>query len=333
MAEILVEVRRGELVESYHRGHIAVVNSKGELIHSVGDPNFISYWRSSAKPVQAIPVIESGAYEAFKITPKELALFCASHSGEEIHVDTVLEILHKIDLGSDQLRCGSHIPYNKEAAAKLQELGQKPNTLHCNCSGKHSGMLVVCKQNNYPLDDYTNINHPLQQHLLELIAEFCNYPKGKIVVGIDGCGVPVYGLPVYNWALAYAYLADPGVLESNRIKTIEIITNAMITHPEMVGGTDRICTDLMRVGKGNLVAKAGAEGVYCVGIKDQGLGFAIKMEDGNPRGRGPAVIEALKQLGALDEQQLEQLKEHHYPENRNHRKDLCGVVKPTFRLK
>lgn len=332
MAEVLVEVRRGELVESCHRGHMAVVNSKGELLYSVGDPNFMSYWRSSAKPVQAIPVIESGAMEKWGITPKEIALFCASHSGEEFHVEGVLGVLKKIGFDMEELRCGSHLPYYKKAAAEILKKGEEPSTLHCNCSGKHAGMLVVCKQRGYQLDNYTKLDHPLQQELLETISGFCKYPKEKVIIGIDGCGVPVYGLPVYNWALAYAYLADPTVLTQDRQKSVEIITDAMIAHPEMVGGTDRICTDLMRVSRGNLVAKAGAEGVYCVGIKDQKLGFAIKMEDGSPRGRGPAIIEALKQLGALDKQQLEELKSHHYPENRNHRNDLCGVVKPVFKL-
>lgn len=333
MAEVLVEVRRGQLVESYHRGYIAVVNSDGEIVSSVGDPNFLSYWRSSAKPIQALPVVESGAMEKWGITKKELALFCASHSGEDFHVDTVLEILRKIGVEQKELRCGSHLPYNKGASAKIVKEGQSPTSLHCNCSGKHSGMLVVCKEKGYPLDDYTELKHPLQEELLDVIADFCKYPKEEIVVGIDGCGVPVYGLPVYNWALAYAFLADPTKLEESRKEAIETITDAMVQFPEMVGGSDRICTDLMRVGKGNLIAKAGAEGVYCVGIKDKKLGFAIKMEDGSPRGRGPAVIETLRQLGALDDQQLEELKHHHLPENRNHRKDLCGVVKPIFKLK
>ncbi|SHK22566.1 asparaginase [Anaerobranca californiensis DSM 14826] len=333
MSEVLVEVTRGDLVECCHRGYVAVVNSQGELVYSVGDPYHISYWRSSAKPIQAIPVVESGAMERYGITLKELALFCASHSGEDFHVEGVLGVLKKIDIAPEELRCGSHMPYNKKAEAKLLEKGLAPSNLHCNCSGKHSGMLVVCQQKNYPLDDYTLLEHPLQQELLDLVGEFCNYPKEKIIIGIDGCGVPVYGLPIYNWALAYAYLADPTALEEKRRKTIEIITNAMTDFPEMVGGTDRLCTDLMKVGKGNLIAKAGAEGVYCVGIKDQKLGIAVKMEDGSPRGRAPVVIEVLKQLGALNEEELAQLKNYHYPENRNHRRDLCGMVTPKFTLK
>ncbi|SES82893.1 asparaginase [Anaerobranca gottschalkii] len=333
MSEVLVEVIRGELVESCHRGYVAVVNSQGELVYSVGDPYHISYWRSSAKPIQAIPVVESGAMERYGITLKELALFCASHSGEDFHVEGVLEVLKKINLNPEELRCGSHLPYNKGAEVKLWEKGLTPSNLHCNCSGKHAGMLVVCQQKKYPLDDYTRIEHPLQQELLELVKEFCNYPKEKIIIGIDGCGVPVYGLPIYNWALAYAYLADPFILEGQRGKTVKIITDAMTQFPEMVGGTDRLCTDLMKVGKGNLIAKAGAEGVYCIGIKDQKLGIAIKMEDGSPRGREPVVIEVLKQLGALSDEDLAILKKYHYPENRNHRKDLCGMIIPKFTLK
>ncbi|WP_350343422.1 asparaginase [Proteinivorax tanatarense] len=332
---VLVEVTRGTITESQHRGNIAVVNSKGELEYSVGDPQLVSYWRSSAKPIQVIPVVDSGAMKEYGITKRELALFCSSHSGEDIHTQGVFSVLDKLGFTEQELDCGSHPPLNKEAAAKLKDSNKKETNVHCNCSGKHSGMLVLCKKRGYDIknDDYTSLNHPLQQELLEISAKFCKYPKEDIVIGIDGCGVPVYGMPIFNWALAYSYLADPKENELIEENVIQTITDAMIENPDMVGGTDRFCTDLMKAGNGNLVAKAGAEGVYCVGIKDQKRGIAVKMEDGMPRGRQAAVVETLRQLGALSEVQLKELKEYHMKENKNHRDDIVGLIKPIFKLK
>ncbi|WP_353893049.1 asparaginase [Proteinivorax hydrogeniformans] len=331
---VLVQVTRGTIVESQHRGNIAVVNSKGQLEYSVGDPQMVSYWRSSAKPVQAIPIVASGAMDEYGITKRELALFCSSHSGEEIHTEGVFSVLEKLRLTEEKLDCGSHPPLHKESALKLQDAKKDATKVHCNCSGKHSGMLVLCKKRDYDIasDDYTSLKHPLQQELLQVAAEFCKYPKEDIAIGIDGCGVPVYGMPIYNWALAYSYLADPKANDTVEENVIQTIADAMVEHPDMVGGTERFCTDLMRVGKGNLVAKAGAEGVYCVGIRDQKRGIAVKMEDGMPRGRQAAVVETLKQLGALDEEQLKELKDYHIKENKNHRDDVVGLIKPTFNL-
>jgi L-asparaginase II len=331
-AQILVEVTRGPLVENVHRGHVAVVDWQGNLLYSVGDPGHITYWRSSAKPFQALPIVESGAADRYGIEPKELALFCASHSGEKIHTDTVLGIFKKIGQDPSLLQCGVHMPYHAETARAMTQAGEKPSALHCNCSGKHSGMLTLVTHLGYDPANYLELDHPLQQLILDYVAEFTGYPREQIAIGTDGCGVPVHGLPLYNMALAYARLAHPQGNPS-RIEACRRMTAAMIAHPEMVGGTDRFCTDLMRTAGGVLVGKAGAAGVYCVGIMEEGIGIAVKCEDGSSRGRDPVVVEILKQLGFLSAQQVQSLEKYHRPRNVNHRQEKCGEVIPALQLR
>lgn len=330
--EILVEVTRGPLVENVHRGHVAVVDWQGNLLYSAGAPHHLTYWRSSAKPFQALPVVESGAADRFGIVPKELALFCASHSGEKIHTETVLGIFQKIGLDPSLLQCGVHMPYHAETARSMTQAGEKPTSLHSNCSGKHSGMMTLIAHLGYDPATYLQLGHPLQQLILDYVAEFCDYPRQEIVIGTDGCGVPVHGLPLFNMALAYARLVHPQG-DQKRIAACRRITDAMMTHPEMVGGTERFCTDLMSAAQGALVGKAGAAGVYCVGLMREGIGIAVKCEDGSSRGRDPVVVEILQQLGALTGEQLASLGKYHHPQNINHRKEKCGEVMPVFKLK
>lgn len=332
-AEILVEVTRGSLVENQHRGHVAIVNWEGKLLYSAGNPRHITYWRSSAKPFQALPVIESGAAHRYGITPKELALFCASHNGETMHTETVLKIFAKIGQEHSLLQCGVHMPYHQETAKAMLAAGQEPNSLHSNCSGKHSGMLTLVTHLGYDPSNYLDLDHPVQQTILDYIAEWTGYPREDIAIGVDGCGVPVHGLPVYNMSLAYARLSRPETYDETRADACKRITGAMTAHPEMVGGTDRFCTDLMRVAKGKLVGKAGAAGVYCVGILDEGIGITVKCEDGSGKGRDPVVVEILRQLGYLNEQQVKALEKYHRPQNINHRKEKCGEVIPVVKLK
>lgn len=331
-AQVLVEVTRGPLVENVHRGHVAVVDWQGNLLYSAGDPRHLTYWRSSAKPFQALPVVESGAADHFGIEPKELALFCASHSGEKMHTETVLNIFQKIGLDPSLLQCGIHMPYHAETARAMTQSGEKPTSLHSNCSGKHSGMLTLVTHLGYDPATYLQLDHPLQQLILDYVAECSDYPRQEIAIGIDGCGVPVHGLPLFNMALAYARLTRPQG-EEKRIEACMRVTDAMMAHPEMVGGTERFCTDLMRTGHGTLVGKAGAAGVYCVGLMQEGIGIAVKCEDGSGRGRDPVVVEILQQLGALTGEQIAALGKYHRPQNINHRKEKCGEVIPVFKLK
>lgn len=332
-AQVLVEVTRGPLVENHHRGHVAIVDWRGKLLYSAGDPYYMTYWRSSAKPVQALPVIESGAADRYGITPKDLALFCASHNGETMHTDTVLEILAKIGMDQQLLQCGVHMPYHAQTTKMMTEAGQQPNSLHSNCSGKHAGMLTLVAHKGYDSANYIEEEHPLQQTILDYIADLTGYPREEIAIGIDGCGVPVHGLPLYNMSLAYARMVKPEGADPARVDSCRRIVQAMMAHPEMVGGTDRFCTDLMRVARGKLIGKAGAAGVYSVGVIDAGIGITVKCEDGISRGRDPVVVEILHQLGYLTDEQVEALEKYHRPKNINHRKEKCGEVIPVVKLK
>lgn len=333
MSNTLVHVTRGNLVESLHRGDLAIVDFEGKLRFSVGSPRQkITFIRSSSKPIQALPILESGAADYFGLSEDELAIFCASHSGEPAHIDTVRSILKKIGLTESALQCGTHWSSHKPTADAMLLGGLNPQSIHCNCSGKHSGMLALAQYHRWDVSNYTEISHPVQQSMLQSMAAFAGISKEDIDLGIDGCGVPVFGLSVYHMALSFAKLARPELLPGRTKEAVKRITSAMMNHPFNVAGTGRLCTTLMTVGKGKIFAKSGAEAVYCVGLPELGLGVAIKIEDGGSRAIAPAVIEALKQIGALCSEQLQALKALHEPTNYNHRKDIIGETKAMFTL-
>jgi len=331
-AQVLVEVTRAPLVENRHRGHAAVVDHSGRLLYSAGDPHHMTYWRSSAKPVQALPVVESGAADRYGITDKELALFCASHNGETMHTETVLGILAKIGLGQEKLQCGNHMPYHEGTTREMLRQGIPATTLHSNCSGKHSGMLTLIAHMGWDADNYLELEHPLQQTIMDYLSDLCVYPREQILIGIDGCGVPVHGLPLSNMSLAYARFCSPQGMKEERAQACLRVAKAMMAHPEMVGGTDRFCTDLMKVTKGRLIGKAGAAGVYSVGIMDEGIGISVKAEDGLGRGRDSATVEILLQLGYISLGEAELLAKYHRPKNINHRQEVVGEVVPVVKL-
>ncbi len=332
MAVPVVYVSRNGAVESVHYGNMAIVNADGKLLYKVGDPNAVTFMRSSAKPWQAIDIVESGAYRKFGFTPKQLAIMCASHSGEEIHTQVVGEILQKIGIEPEQLQCGIHTPlyYTHRNIAPPSDL--KITTLHHNCSGKHAAMLALCKFHNYPTENYLDINHPLQQTILDNIAWLCNYPKEKILVGIDGCSAPVYGMPLYNMAWGWARFVTPNSVPADKAKTYSTIYRAMMENPEMIAGTGRYDTVLMSTCRGKILAKVGAEGVHCAGIIDKGYALAAKIVDGARRAIFPFSLEALHQLGEINDCQAEKLLEFRYSVIRNYRNIEVGDLKADFKL-
>ncbi|MBM7693863.1 L-asparaginase II [Peribacillus deserti] len=328
----LVQVTRGSIIESAHRGHIAVVDSKGELLFYAGNPEKIVFARSSMKPIQAIPVVETGAADRFKLDDADLSLCCASHSGEVMHTGRVHSILGRAGLEASHLQCGTHIPHWPDSYIQLMKEGKEVTPLYNNCSGKHTGMLVTAKHLHESVEDYYELSHPVQQRILSAVSEMTNYPAEKIEIGIDGCGVPVHGLPLKNIAFAYARMANPHLLSDDRKLSVRRITKSLIAAPEMVGGTERFCTDFMKAGNGRFFGKAGAEGVYCIGDLETGIGIAIKIEDGNGRAVYPAAVETLKQLNLLSSQQLEELKGYCQPKLVNARKESVGELIPDFQL-
>jgi L-asparaginase II len=338
--ESLVEVRRGSITESRHRGHIIAVDADGQVIARLGTPEMLTYLRSSAKPFQSLPLVSSGAASRFGFTEKEVAIACASHNGEPIHTETVAGMLRKIGLDESALKCGVHEPFSAEEAARLRERGEKPNVLHNNCSGKHTGMLALALHLGAPTDTYDEPSNPVQLMIGRTIEQFSGVPLEDIAVGIDGCGAPVFGVTVRAMALMYARLVvPPEAWPKETRRAAAQIVSAMTSYPEMIGGrAERLDTMLMRAADGGLVSKVGAEGVYTAGVLPsarwpRGLGLAFKIEDGEDRRARPTVvIEALRQLGVLAEAALRELAPYRSFTIRNHRGDEVGEVRAKFEL-
>lgn len=328
-----VIVKRGNIIESEHEVHVAVVDCKGNLLACTGDVSRVVYARSSMKPIQAIPVVEAGAADEFHFSDADLSLCTASHNGEPMHTERVLAMLARVGLDETALRCGAHNPRWEDTYKSLILSGKEITPLYNNCSGKHTGMLATAKKMGETIDDYYLLNHPVQQRILKVISEMCDYPIDQIEIGIDGCGVPVHALPLKNLAFGFARMAHPVGLGERRVAAIKRITKAMTMAPEMVGGTERFCTDFMKVGNGRFIGKAGAEGMYCIGDLETGIGIALKVVDGNGRAAYPAAVETLVQLGVLTEEQYGQIKKYHRPKLYNTRKEVIGEIVPMFQLK
>ncbi|HEY5838046.1 MAG TPA: asparaginase [Pyrinomonadaceae bacterium] len=336
----LVEVWRGPIVESLHRGHLVAVDGNGKAVAELGAPQTVTFIRSSGKPFQAIPLITSGAADRFGFTDQEIAIACGSHSGEAIHVETVQSMLKKIGLGEDALKCGVHVPFSAEVARELAENHQEPNVLQNNCSGKHAGMLAVAKHLGAPLESYDEPSHPVQRLILQTVSKFSGIPADEVVIGTDGCAAPVFGMAVRAMALMYARLVSPSADFEPPVTDAGLrLVNAMIRFPEMVGGSkDRLDTEMIRAGNGRLISKIGAEGVYTVGVLPcadwpNGLGLALKVEDGDDRrARPPAVIEALRQLGVLSESEITALAAYAPTPITNRRGERVGEARAAFSL-
>jgi len=332
MSKELVYVTRGNLVESIHRGDLVIVNSKGEVLAYVGDPFKVTYVRSSAKPIQAINVFLSGAYEKFNFTYDEIAIMCASHFGEDYHIETIIKILKKIGVSEDSLLCGGGYSINKDIALKQARDNIKITPVYSDCSGKHAGIIASCIAKGYDIKGYNLISHPVQRDILKVVSKMCEIKEEDIIIGIDGCTVPVFGMPIFNLALAFAKIANPDKLDNNYRFAASVIFNSMNSYPQMVSGTGGFCTELMKNTKGKLIGKLGAEAVYAVGIKDLDIGIAVKIEDGNFRALYPVVIKILESLNILDDEEKNTLKEFAVMDNKNSIGEKVGEIKPIFTI-
>lgn len=336
----LVEVRRGSITESRHRGYIIVVTGDGEDVARLGTGELLTYLRSSAKPHQAIPLIASGAADRFNFTPAEIAVACGSHSGETVHTETVAAMLAKINLTQDALHCGTHEPFDKKVASDLRAAGTEPDVLQNNCSGKHTGMLALARHLNAPIETYERPENPVQKEIARTVAQFSDVSVEDIAIGTDGCGVPVFGVTISRMALMYARLVcPPAHFDEPTRDACRRIVKAMTAYPELVGGTnERLDTEIMRATNGAVVSKVGAEGVYTAGVLPcerfpRGLGFAIKIEDGEDRRARPTVvIESLRQLGVLDERAVARLAPYATFPLKNNLREMVGQVTPHFNL-
>jgi len=347
----LLEVTRGNLVESTHYGSIVVVDSNGKLISAQGDPKTVAFLRSSAKPFQALPFVERGGVEHYGFTPRELSLCCASHEGSALHVQTVMGMQKKIGIDESHLQCGAHLPGDVDELKSMLLNDKRPTPNYNNCSGKHTAMLAHAKMRGLPLENYLDINHPIQQDILASFAEMCLFSVSEIELGTDGCSAPNFAVPLFNAALGMARLCDPSGLPAARAEACCKITAAMSAHPEMVSGYGEFDEQLMKVGEGRIITKRGAEGFQIAGIMPgvirpdaPGVGIALKVSDGDAarmaddftfsnRVRPAVTLEILRQLGAISSEQEQALAAFGpVKQIKNHRGIVTGQSRPVFEL-
>ena len=337
MSEVVIKIYRGNLIENLYRGDVSIVKINSNSIYSLGDEHKITYWRSAAKPIQALPVIYSGAYQRFGFTDQELAVMVASHNGEEKHIKLVHSILNKINLTENDLKCGICSPVYRPTAHYLKKNGIEITPVYNPCSGKHVAQLALCQYYGWPVNDYYFVKHPVQQMILDVVGYISDYSRESIYLGIDDCTVPVFGMPIKNMSNSYVRFVNWELL-SNKYKTAaQKIFLSMVNNPYIVGGTDRFDTDLMKVSDGNLVAKSGADGVFCIGIRNEkentGIGITIKMESGNMKFMPMAVIRILEQIKILSEIQIQKLKKYIPSAILNCRDEKIGDIVSDFKLK
>ena len=286
---VLVEVLRGGVVESRHRGAVAVVDADGRAILSLGDVDRPIFPRSAVKALQALPLLESGAADAYGLTDEQIAVACASHSGEPGHVAAVHSMLARVGLDPTALRCGAHAPLNRAAAVALARAGGEPSALHNNCSGKHAGFLcLTCRMNADPRG-YCDAGHPVQREVRAAIESLSGAMLSDDRRGIDGCSVPTWAIPLKNLALAFARFGTGTGLATERAKAAARLRAVCAAHPWHVAGTDRFCTETMGLFGNRMFVKTGAEGVFCAAMPEQGLGVALKCDDGAARASEVAI--------------------------------------------
>ena len=347
----LFELTRGRIIESLHYGAVAVVDARGRLLDSYGDTQTVAFLRSSAKPFQALPFFERRGPENFGLTRKEQAVTCASHEGSDEHVRVVEGIQAKAGIKESDLQCGVHMPGDAIAFKALIARGEAPTPNRNNCSGKHSGMLALAKMRGLPLETYLDMEHPIQQDILTVVAEMSDYPRASVEIGIDGCSAPNFAVPLHNAAVAFARLCDPRGLSEKRMHAARSVTAAMTGAPEMISGPGEFDCQLMRTARGRIVCKRGAEGFQAIGIMpgvlsedSAGIAIAFKVSDGDllfrtiniePHNRvRPAVtLEILRQIGALGNDDLGRLSEFGPAlPVKNHRDTVVGASRPIFTL-
>ena len=327
-ANVEIEVTRGRIVESRHFGSAAVMRADGSIEASWGDIEAPVYARSAVKPIQALPLIESGAADRFGLGAEQIALACASHSGEPRHVATVRAWLRVVELDETALECGTHVPSRLPAYTELIRSGAEATPAYNNCSGKHTGFLTTAVHLGEPTRGYIAAEHPVQRRVSAIYSGLAGIDLASLPVGTDGCGIPTYGVPLKNMALALARMADPSQLPEQRAQAIARIRNAMWDEPFMVAGTDRFCTAVNGLPARLAAVKTGAEGVFCGMLPNAKLGIALKIDDGAGRAAEIAMAALLHRFGAIDDRQLEGFQ---HPPVRNVVGLVVGEMRPSPR--
>lgn len=316
---LLIETKRDKITEKQHFGFILVVDKKENILFKIGDDENKNFWfRSAAKPLQASLIIKSGAYNKFNFTLHELAVCCASHTGTETHTKTVQSVLNKIGLKEEHLQCGIHEPLDKETREKLIKENKVSNQIHNNCSGKHAGMLAVCRANDWDIQNYLDFSHPLQKEITKSISKFCNFDINNINIGHDGCSAPVHALPHYKMGVGFLNL----FLDKN----YELLKKAFQENPFLIGGNKRLDSEIIKASSGKLISKVAAEGLCITVNLEQQQALIVKILDADQSARSIATIEALKQLKWLSEEEINN------NEIKNWKNHVVGEIKPCFKL-
>ena len=326
----LVETTRGGTRECVHFGALAVTDATGRVLARAGDPHWVSFTRSTLKPLQALALLQGGGVQHFQLTPSNLALLCASHNGEPMHVREVEDILAKAGVGYRRLQCGCH-PLMAGEFGPPPPAGAPVDERNHNCSGKHSGFLAWCVQHGAPLETYLEPTHPLQQAVRQHVAEAVGLQQHQMPMGIDGCSAPNYAMPLSHLARGFARLAS-GTRDARFGESFAALADAMTAHPDLVSGTGRSDLAFMRAGRGDWVTKIGADGVQVVASRSRGEALALKISDGSKTALYTATVAALDQLGWLDDAQREALRPWRWETISSVRGAPVGERQAAFRL-
>ena len=326
---ILANTLRGDIIENRHRGAIAVCDPRGRLVHGWGDTAALVYPRSAIKALQALSLVETGAADHFRLSDAEIALACSSHNAEPEHTETIHRWLARIDLDDDALECGAHPPLHDKTAAALLINQVSPRRIHNNCSGKHAGMLTTARFLGEATHGYIGREHPAQQRWFDALGEMASIDMRALPWSYDGCGIPVIAMPLRSMATAFARVAAPDDLSAERGDAIARITAAIAANPFMVAGSGRLCTEIMELTGRRVLVKTGADGVFSAALPEQGLGIALKIDDGTREAAEVAVLAVLEHLGALQADDLEALATRRRVPITNTRGVLTGYREPA----
>jgi len=327
MQTLLIEVKRGSYPENIHRCHLTVVDREGKTIFKRGDENHFTCLRSSAKPLQAVPIMLNNLDKHYGLTEKEVAAFCGSLNGEPFQIEVVRSILQKAGVAEDFLKCGATYPSFKKAADELKLKGVKPAPIYHNCSAKHAGMLIVCQFKGYDKETYLKENHPLQKEIHEIVSDYAELKKDDIKLVTDGCGLPVFFMPLKNIAIAYKNLALKMENSQSRVRRL---LKAALDFPEMVGGTDRLCTSVIKTTNGKIFAKVGADGVYAAFNVNRMEALAMKVEDGSAKAVQIAFVMAMEKIGWLNPSEFSLLEKYWKLPVKNSLGNVVGEIKVVF---
>lgn len=326
---VLVDVCRGQTVESRHRGAVIAINAQGKTLLEMGDTEALVFPRSSLKPLQVIPLVESGAADHFAMTEQELALACASHSGEPLHRQVLSGWMQRLGFDASQLECGPSLPFDQEASQQwLLKGGQPGRELH-NCSGKHVGMLTMSAYLQAPLQGYSEYCHVVQQNWMNVLSELSGVNVFEMPWDRDGCGLPALALPLT--AFTRAFLPYTSQYQSNggaRARAVARVSSAMRSHPQLVAGSRRCCTGSMST-VDNLLVKVGAEGVFVAVACEAGVAIGLKADDGNNRAAEVMLGAVLRQLGLVSHGQYETLERWFRPSILNSQQVVVGSIQPS----